>query len=445
MFWFLAVAAVPGRFLSLFYQAHGQTASQIGILFAAQTLVTLPSTPYFSHIADRRSKHVVVLLLQLSATAIFLSQIPLLPSAHIVPHAAVFPLLLVVSIAFGICVSPLQPVVNGIAMEHLQKVHGPDGRLLFGRERLWGAVGWALASLLAGVLFDIQGIGVKGIYILHVTLALIICTALFREYYDGRNASWSGSGNRSHFRAIDLDEISSTDLVTALRNVFNEGETVDVLFFNVVFWMAVAIAAVENLLFVYLITSIGTSNTLCGFTILITVMFEVPVYFLAPYILKQVSTSSVFLIGALALLVRMIGYSFATNGWQILLVEPLHGMTFASADAAAVAFVAANAPGGAHAVAQSVIFVVRAVGMAVGSIAGGIVLEWYGAKTLYLSIAFIVLAATVLFAVVGAMTHRRALPPSPQLCPLSTPVSNFGQVDERTELVCRVHTGMLRS
>lgn len=443
MFWLLAVAAVPGRFLSLFYQAHGQTASQIGILFSAQTLVTLPSTPYFSHIADRRSKDVVVLLLQSSATAIFLLQIPLLPAAHIVPHAIVFPLLLVISIAFGICISPLQPIVNGIAMEHLQKAHGSNGRILFGRERLWGAIGWALASLLAGILFDIRSVGVKGIYILHVTLALIFCTVLFRSFRDRYNASWSRTGDRCHFREIDADEVSSTSLVTALRTVFNRGETVDVLFFNVVFWMAVAIAAVENLLFVYLVSSIGMSNTLCGFTIILTVMFEIPVYFLAPDILKQLSTGSVFVVGAFALLIRMVGYSFATNGWQILLVEPLHGMTFASADAAAVAFVAANAPGGAHAVAQSAIFVVRAVGMAVGSVVGGVVLEWFGARALYLSIATIVLTVTILFAFTENMTRRRSLRPPPQLCPLSTPVSNVGQVDERTMLVCRVQAGTL--
>lgn len=444
MFWLYAVTAVPGRFRSLFYRAHRQTATQMGILFGAQTVITLPSIPYFSHVADCRSKEAVVLLLQIWSTVIFLSQIPLLPSAHIVPHAVVFPSLLIASVAFSICISPLLPIMNGIAMEHLQKNHGTNGQLLFGRERLWGSIGWAVASLFSGILFDVKSIGVKGIYIIHTILSVILCIVVFRSWCERYNTSFIRNEDGSLCRATDVtSDISSDGLISSLRKVFNQGELMDVLFFIVVFWMAAAIAAVENLLFVFLVSTIGASNTLCGYTVVVSIIFEVPVYFLAPHLLKRLSTGATFVIGAIALLIRMVGFSLATNGWHVLLVEPMHGVTFATADVAAVAYVAANTPGGGHAVAQSAIFVVRAVGMAIGSVAGGWVLQQFGARVLYLSIGAIVFATTVLFACAEAIIHRRTLTSSPLPSGHSITVSNVDCCDEQTTLLCTARDGTL--
>lgn len=445
LFWLLAVVAVPGRFFSIFYQAHGQTASQIGLLFSAQTLATLPSIPYFSHKADKHSREMVVLLLQAATTVVFLMQLPLLPSARLVSATAVFPLLMMAAIAYGICTSGLQPIVNGIAMEYLQRRYGTLGRLLFGRERLWGAIGWALASLSAGILCDIQGVGVLGIYLLHAGLAVVFSSVVFRAWCNHSSEYTVPVDDVPRFRVIDVDNERSVhdDLIPALLKVMNEGGVIDVLFFNVVFWLAVAIAAVENLLFVYLVSSIGASNTLCGLTIILTVTFEIPVYFLATNILRRVSTGMVFVIGACALFVRMVGYSRATNGWHILMVEPLHGVTFALSDAAAVAFVAGNAPGGAHAIAQSAIFVVRAVGMGIGSVVGGVVLQYFGAKVLYMSIAVIVLLMTITFAIAEKVVRSRTVAPIPTLCPLSTPIANINQDGERARLVDRIRGGTM--
>ena len=55
-------------------------------------------------------------------------------------------------IIFSICSSLIFPILDGISLTYLKERNADEGD--YGKERLFGAVGWAIASLLIGPLLD---------------------------------------------------------------------------------------------------------------------------------------------------------------------------------------------------------------------------------------------------------------------------------------------------
>lgn len=88
------------------------------------------------------------------------------------------------------------------------------------------------------------------------------------------------------------------------------------------------------------------------------------------------------------------------NGWYLLLLEPLHGLTYA---AAAVAYVAERTPAELEATGQAALDVVQAMACAVGTAVGGVVMQHFGSRALYRGSAVVVLSATVAFSVGGGL------------------------------------------
>ena len=53
--------------------------------------------------------------------------------------------------------------------------------------------------------------------------------------------------------------------------------------------------------------------TLCGVSVGVTVLFEVPIFFFAPWILARFSKKCLFIVAHMTYVVRVIGYTLAPN------------------------------------------------------------------------------------------------------------------------------------
>ena len=70
---------------------------------------------------------------------------------------------------------------------------------------------------------------------------------------------------------------------------------------------------VESLVFLYF-EFLGSSYTMMGATVLLTVALEIPLFQIAPKLLQWLGTQRLLLLGASAYVVRVLGYSAIPKG-----------------------------------------------------------------------------------------------------------------------------------
>jgi len=106
-------------------------------------------------------------------------------------------------------------------------------------------------------------------------------------------------------------------------------------------------AVVESLIFLYF-NVLGSSFSLCAGTVVLTVIFEIPIFQVAPALLSKFGSTKLLLLACLCYSTRVVGYSLVPTGspWFVLLLEPLHGVTYGCATVSAANFVAKIMPEG---------------------------------------------------------------------------------------------------
>jgi predicted MFS family arabinose efflux permease len=330
-------------------------------------------------------------------------------------------------------------------------VLGDEAQKLYGRVRLFAAIGWAVGSFTIGALTDRYGFninfvifGVLSVVVLvliHITLpthttaekrvlaarahqrdALKERLLLDSDSGDGESSqSPPGNGDESTHSIVLVtdgsdgggdgigggggDNIAVVSGVTASDDAAAIGSFFDVLkvlcrpsnlfFMFELLVMGAAVGIVERLLFVYMINDLKTSTTLCGLTVVTTVLPEIPIFWHGQAILRCLGRHTMLLISFFAYVVRAYSYTLldeSTAGW-IVLVEVLHGVTFALLWTVAMDFANSAAPPGWRAAFVGVVSgFYRCIGGGAGSYGGGLVLQHYGGKTLYLYAAYIVAA-----------------------------------------------------
>lgn len=421
--------AMPGRFLSIFFAAHQLDDSQIGIILASSKLVSLVAGPIVCNIADRLRKRELVTAVTYSiAIIVFVSQAFALPSLQLIPQNMRFSFILGLQILHGIFTSAAYPLVSAITIAQLKSVHGDKGHERFGEERLWGAVSWAICALLLGFLLDFPTLDVWIIHIGVVLFGSIFVASLL--IFARANKSSAGiieeesartyteeDSLMEHSNAVEDGTVVEQDneqitLVSTLRAVYTimlKGGASALLFFNLMFCLAAGMSLVEGLLFLFFKDDLKSSNLICGISVVITVIFEIPLFAVAPTLLQKLGSPALAVIGSLGYTVRGFGYTMVPNASMVLLFEPLHGITFATFHTASVAYVAERSPRELEATAQSILLALRAFGSASGTVVGGYVMEVFGSRVLYRGAAILVLLATAMFAAQEQRQRQRGV------------------------------------
>lgn len=420
---------MPGRFFPIFYLAHGQTDTQIGLLIAAPQLVSLLAVPFFCNLADRLGRHEhVAALTFLAAMVCFLAQLIALPKLDLLSASARFPVLMIFGLLFGVLSSPAYSLVSAMTIAQLREEHGENGHEYFGTERLWGAVSWAVCALGLGFVLDLRHVDVSVVYVGIVLFGstYVLILLRFESFQSKRNTPESDNKEygvddsllRNEHRSAsdevevgglvaeeDIVEQESCDVfLSALKAYYDiliSGGPSTFMFFHLIIWLNAGMSLVENLLFLFFQKDLHASNLLCGISVVVTVIFEIPIFAQAPKLLPRIGSTALAIIGSLAFVVRGIGYGVAPNGWFALLIEPLHGVTIGAVATASVSFVAERTPPELEATGQSLLDVIHRIAFTFGTAAGGYVMQKYGAKTLYKGAAILVLAATAAFAIVN--------------------------------------------
>lgn len=359
---FAAMAAlVP--FLALYYRQLGLGEQTIGLLTGLPPLLTLVIAPIWGAMADVTQRHqrllqgaVVGLLLTVLLFSLVRNPIWLLPLV----------------LLYALFNAPIIPLVDNTVLALLG-----ERQAIYGRLRLWGALGWGVAGTVAGLLIERFGLTWSFYSALVFLAGCLVATMRFRiQPAQIGQPFWQG------IRFFVTNRPWLVFLIT--------------LFIN-----GAAAGVSNNFLFLYL-DELSASETLMGASLLVATASEIPIFFFGDRLLNRFGARGLLLLSLSATVIRMAGYALMPAAWVVLPINLLHGLTFSAMWVAGVSYANRAAPAGMGATAQGVLSgVSMGIAGATGAVIGGYLYETVGPAVTFGLAGVAVAGGLIFFAVVG--------------------------------------------
>lgn len=381
-----------GRFMSLYYLSEGLNEAEIGAVFAAGSIAGPIFSTVVGVIADRVALRTPSARHWCFAGCIVLGTISFNLQALHIPHVSRFTVMLICRMVYYGANVALDDLSAAITVQCMKD------RTRFGQERLYGAVSWAIMHLLLGVLIDRFGRVVQHV---GVTLSSFVTLAVLISLGKPPALLESSPG-----KAPGLLALADNDALCALlRSYFTSVATLT--FFIYAVTLGYGMTIVEHLIFL-LFRELGASYFLCGVSVVVTVVFEIPLFALSQRMLAKAGAMGLLTAAGLCYSFRVVGYTLCPGGWYVLLFEPMHGVTIATHTTASVELVASITPAAFAATGQAFYGLVRSgVGSMLGSLVGGAIIRRYGESACYRSSAVVVLVGLTIYVAAWGFSRRR--------------------------------------
>lgn len=358
-FCFYAAGAALLPFLALYYEGLGLTGRQIGFLAGISPLVSLVGAPLWGAIADASHRHKLVWSITITGAIIM---------ALVLSQTKVFLLLIPIVIGYALFASPIIPLADNAVMALLG-----ERKDQYGRQRVWGAIGWGIAAPFIGYLVEISGLswafwGYASI--LFVGLVIVQKIPIQQGYL--KVPFWQGARALLSNRAW-------------------------LLFLFLVFVGGAGQSTIGNFLFLYM-NELGASKTLMGLGLTVATLSELPILFFSDRLLARWSAKGLFVFGTVIFIIRALALSYIMVPWAILITQLLHGLTFSTMWVAGVSYANEIAPPGLGATAQGLLAgVFMGIATATGAILGGALYQDFGGAIMYRTMAIVIAISILIF------------------------------------------------
>ena len=321
-------------------------------MLAIYSIFAIFSGPFWTLLADKiNSAAFILVICSVGATISFLSYTLATQFLHF----------LIVRSAFSVFFPPISSLMDAIGLNSFDKnnVDLAAKQAAYGKERLWGAVSWAVTHILLGFLMDAFHVTSTVLYTFSiVTLLLFVSVVLWtRTLRQGRAKlpTFEEDGVELHTAAVadavlfesqvpdveieslnakgDVESENSRDeqiLVghtttqrrgwIAVKDILCK-DARSVVFFLDVIVLGMGTSLVEGLVFVFFVNDLNASNSLCGISVLITVLFEIPIFYYSDHVVGYCSNRTLMGLAHVAYVVRVVGYTIIPNPWWLLILE----------------------------------------------------------------------------------------------------------------------------
>ena len=251
---------------------------------------------------------------------------------------SIFIFLLSVTILKTIFSCPALTIVDSVTVRML-KERGETHK--YGRQRLWGAIGWGVTSFGVGAILSTiplcpgQNNEVNYYPAFYVFTALMLAALLI--------------GLRLNFNDnLTGEKKSPMHVKEGLQLLKNP----KYLYFMITaFYVGVAMAVIRTFLFWHL-KDIGGTQLLFSIVSGVNCSSEVLMYFFSAAFIKKVGHIQVLYIGLFCYAVRLFYYALLPNPWYVIPVEPLSGITTAAVWASMASYVGLNSSPGSSTTLQ---------------------------------------------------------------------------------------------
>jgi PPP family 3-phenylpropionic acid transporter len=185
-----------------------------------------------------------------------------------------------------------------------------------------------------------------------------------------------------------------------------------VLFLAMAFMAGIGLAVVNTYLLFYM-DELGSSKTLMGVTMVVAIIAEIPILFFSNRLISRLKAHGLLVFGVAMTGIRLLLLAAVDQPIGVTVVQLMNGLTFSVIWVAGVTYANDNAPRGVSATAQGLFgSVLMGFGAATGNFLGGILIDTFGTRVMYLFFGVIVLGSLAVFSLVERRLPAETLQPS---------------------------------
>lgn len=303
---------------------------------------------------------------------------------------ALFIVMVVLFILVGIFEGGILLLIDSYVIHLIERVPGCE----FGKQRLWGAVGFGIASFASGVGINLSGGGGPNyftmfyIYLASNTILMIPCFFMDTTIHLDKGHPKTGPTNESR----DKPKVAIVKEVAVIFKKFNV-----VFFFVTILMMGMADSLLNSYLFLY-IHDLRGSEMVMGLSIVVSTTSEALIFPFTDKIIKTLHGNLISIAVAFAMYsLRFLGYSLVQNPWHILPIQVLHCVCFALFWAASVYHTKHLAPDGLKSTFLAILNgTYFGISGGTASIVGGIIYKSTGGRTLFRGYSVVLLVWAIL-------------------------------------------------
>ena len=298
-------------FLPLWLHAKGLPISQIASVVAGMMAVRIVGAPVFAMIADRTGNRRAVI--QFCAVVALLAYMTL-------PFTDGFYQILGVSLWGAFFFAPVNPLIEGFGVDASAAL-GLD----FGRLRLWASVSFLTGSLVAGALLTRLS-PLETVWLIADAQVFSVIATFMLPQDPERDAVKHQASALEFGEAFKFLFASHFTLFLLAASMANSSHAM-LYSFSSVYW-----------------TSLGFGTFTIGLLWAAAIVGEVIFFATSQKIIQAIGIERLLMVGLFGGIVRWVGTAFLTNENLMLMLQLLHGVSFACAHLALMHFIRAHVP-----------------------------------------------------------------------------------------------------
>ena len=343
MFFGLLALFIP--FLPVYLGERGLSTNEIGLIIGTGGFVTLLAQPLWGFISDKTKTIRKVMLLLVCLTAV---------CGYFLFSVSSFILLIIAALLVYFFLMPLDPLTESMNFT-VSEMAG----ISYGSVRTYGALGYAVLSLIAGYAMDWFGMG--SLSILFVLLGIIsVCVIWFMPEVQA-----------------SAEPITAAGLKQVLRNKEM------LLFLLLVFISSVPARMNDTFLGIH-IRTLGGDASLVGIAFFISALSEIVIFALSFWWLKKGKELEIITAAIFFYFLRFFATIFVTDPLAVTILQVLQMLTFPIFYTAAIQYLYRIVPKEWRATGQTILALLffGLSGIAASYI-GGFVYEEFGGRIFY--------------------------------------------------------------
>lgn len=355
---YFSLFAIFLSFLPVYLSAQGIPETQIGFILGIGGLIGIFTQPMWGILSDKRKtiKKILLMILGLSIGLGFV----------LFHSTSIWALVLLVGLMY-VFFMPTDPLVESLNYQSAQRY-----RVHFGSIRMYGALGYATASLIIGYITE--SFGIASIAYLFLIYGLITCCI--------------------GLRLEDVQAQNKPIRLAELKNFISQRNTLT--FFLLVLIIAVPHRINDTYIGIY-ITSIGGNLQFVGYSWFVMTLIEFLFFAIVHRFLKPGKELKIILIAGCFYALRFLLTSVVDHPALVVLLQLLQGVTFVFFYTAAIQYLYTIVPSDWKATGQTILAIIFfGISGVLASFVGGWIFEAYGGHNLYLSMTLLILAGIAL-------------------------------------------------
>lgn len=340
-----AANVIYSTFVPVYLKGTGLTNANVGILLAIGPLIAIVGQPIWGVAADRWEAKNTVLKILLLGSAV---------SMIIYPVSRSFLFLLLISVVFNFFQTSVTSMNDAITLEYLE-----TGKYKFGPIRMCGNFGYAIMSVLAGI---ISKWNVNSIFFLYFLISMLAFASMF-----GIPETSTHVPNQKKAPVWELFKNRELMIFMAIALVLHTTIGFYSSFFPIYY------------------TGLGAGNNLLGWAMFISATSELPFLFFADKIIRKMGIRNTLLCSAAVCSIRWSILYFAKNIVLLLVLQVMHGYTYIVLAYCLATYINDNVPPNLKASGQALNGLVSmGISRTIGSILGGVLGDAVGIRMVFL-------------------------------------------------------------